>query len=150
EGLRLDAFLARHLSSLGASLSRSEIAELITSSQVRVNGYLSKKGERVHTEDTVSAPAVLPFSANAALAIRVVYTDEALVVLDKAAGIPSVALRHSETATAANFLAACFSETLTAGPRPLEAGLLHRLDTATSGLLLAARTPDAYTSLREQ
>jgi len=150
EGLRLDVFLSRHFSSLAPALSRREIAELITSSQVRVSGRPSKKGERVHAGDTISAPTVLPFPANAALAIGVVYTDDALVVLDKAAGIPSVALRYSETDTAANFLAARFPETLTAGPRPLEAGLLHRLDTATSGLLLAARTPHAYASLREQ
>jgi 23S rRNA pseudouridine1911/1915/1917 synthase len=150
EGLRLDVFLSRHLSSLAPALSRREIAELITSSQVRVNGRPGKKGARVHAGDTISAPAALPFPANAALAIRAVYTDDALVVLDKAAGIPSVALRHLETETAANFLAARFPETLTAGPRPRECGLLHRLDTATSGLLLAARTPDAYASLREQ
>ncbi|HJY80830.1 MAG TPA: RluA family pseudouridine synthase [Candidatus Binatia bacterium] len=146
EALRLDAFLARHFS----RLSRREIAELIASGQARVNGRLSKKGARVHLGDTITAPAVLTLSANAALSIRVIYADSALIVLDKAAGIPSVALRHSETNTAANFLAACFPETLRAGPRSLEGGLVHRLDSATSGVLLAARTPDAYASLREQ
>lgn len=150
EGLRLDAFLVSHLSSCVPSLSRREIAELITARQVRVNGHPRKKGERVHAGDTITAPAVLPFPANAALSIRVVDADDALVVLDKAAGIPSVARRHAETDTVANFLAARFPETLTVGPRPLECGLLQRLDTATSGLLLAARTPDAYASLREQ
>jgi 23S rRNA pseudouridine1911/1915/1917 synthase len=150
EGLRLDAFLSRHLASLAPWLSRREIAELIAASQVCVNGRPSKKGDRVHAEDIISAPAMLRLHANAALAIRVVYTDPTLVVLDKPAGIPSVALRYSETETAANFLAARFPETRTAGPRPLEGGLLHRLDTGTSGLLLAARTPDAYRSLREQ
>ncbi|HEV8713734.1 MAG TPA: RluA family pseudouridine synthase [Candidatus Binatia bacterium] len=150
EGLRLDAFLAGHLSSLVPSLSRREIAELITARRVRVNGRPSKKGERVCAGDTVTAPAMLPFPANAALPIRVVYAEDTLVVLDKAAGIPSIALRHSETDTVANFLAARFPETVTAGPRPLECGLLQRLDTATSGLLLAARTPDAYASLRRQ
>jgi 23S rRNA pseudouridine1911/1915/1917 synthase len=150
EGLRLDVFLSRRLSALAPRLSRREIAELITASQVCVNGHPSKKGDRIHAGDLISAPAMLRVHANAALAIRVVYTDPTLVVLDKAAGIPSVALRYSETGTAANFLAARFPETLTAGPRPLEGGLLHRLDTDTSGLLLAARTPDAYLSLREQ
>ena len=150
EGLRLDAFLASHLSSPVPSLSRRAIAELITARQVRVNGRPGKKGQRVHAGDTIIAPVALSLPANAALSIRVVYTDDALVVLDKAAGIPSVALRHSETDTVANFLAARFPETVTAGPHPLECGLLQRLDTATSGLLLAARTPDAYASLREQ
>jgi 23S rRNA pseudouridine1911/1915/1917 synthase len=64
--------------------------------------------------------------------------------------MPSVALRHTDTQTVANFLIAQFPETAGAGPRPLEAGLVHRLDTDTSGLLLAARTPLAYATLREQ
>jgi 23S rRNA pseudouridine1911/1915/1917 synthase len=76
--------------------------------------------------------------------------DTTFVVLDKPAGIPSVALRYTQTDTVANFLTAHFPETAQAGPRPLEAGLVHRLDTDTSGLLLAARTPDAYVALREQ
>lgn len=150
EGFRLDAFLASRLAALASSLSRREIAELITARQVRVNGRPSKKGARVHAGDTITTPVTLSFSANAALSIRVVYADDTLVVLDKAAGIPSVALRHSETGTVANFLAARFPETLSISPRPLECGLLHRLDTATSGVLLAARTPDAYVSLRDQ
>lgn len=144
--LRLDTFLAAHL----AAVPRREIAELIASGQARVNGRLSKKGGRVRAGDTVSAPALLSLPANAALPIGVIYADDALVVLDKPAGIPSLAHRHSETNTVANFLVARFPETARAGPHPLESGLVQRLDTATSGLLLAARTPSAYATLREQ
>jgi len=150
EGLRLDAFVAGRLAPRVPSLSRREIAELITARRVRVNGRPGKKGERVRAGDAVTAPAALPLPANAALSLRVVYADDALVVLDKAAGIPSVALRHTESGTVANFLAARFPETIAAAPRPLDCGLVQRLDTATSGLLVAARTPDAYASLREQ
>jgi 23S rRNA pseudouridine1911/1915/1917 synthase len=64
--------------------------------------------------------------------------------------MPSVAVRHIDTHTVANFLTTHFPETTMAGARPLDAGLVHRLDTETSGLLLAARTPDAYAALREQ
>jgi 23S rRNA pseudouridine1911/1915/1917 synthase len=72
------------------------------------------------------------------------------VVVNKPAGMPSVAVRHTDTHTVANFLTAHFPETTMAGARPLDAGLVHRLDMETSGLLLAARTPDAYAALREQ
>jgi 23S rRNA pseudouridine1911/1915/1917 synthase len=71
-------------------------------------------------------------------------------VANKPSGIPSIALRHDETDTVANFLLAHFPEIAAASPRPLEAGIVHRLDTATSGVLLAARTVQAYRALREQ
>ena len=77
------------------------------------------------------------------------FADEALLILDKPAGIPSIALRHDETNTVPNFLLAHFPETATVSPRPLETGVVHRLDTSTSGLLLVARTPFAYTTLRQ-
>ena len=144
--VRLDAFLARHL----AALSRREIAELIASGRVQLNRHPGKKGARVAEGDTVTAPLVSSLTPNARIPVRIVYTDDALVVLDKPAGVPCVALRHAETDTVANFLLAHFPETATAGTRPLESGLLQRLDTDTSGVLLAARSPYAYAALREQ
>jgi len=146
EALRLDTFLAHRL----PSLSRREIVELVASGRARLNGHPGKKGTWVHQGDIITAPSAPALAPNPDLPIAVRYVDDAVVVLDKAAGIPSIALRHTETETVANFLVASFSETLTVGPRSLECGLIHRLDTATSGLLLAARTPAAYASLREQ
>lgn len=145
-GLRLEAFLAPTF----PSYSRREITELISTGQVFLNGHPTKKGMRVQVGDTVVAPAALPLRPNATLPIKVVYADDTVVVLDKPAGIPSLALRHDEMDTVANFLLACFPDTSAAGSHSLEAGLVHRLDTPTSGLLLAARTPFAYSSLREQ
>ncbi|MBI3300623.1 MAG: hypothetical protein HYZ72_00875 [Deltaproteobacteria bacterium] len=136
EAWRLDTFLAARL----RPLPRRDIVELIARGQVLLNGRPGKKGLRVRVGDTVTAPAALSLPPNPALPIDVVYADDTVLVLDKPAGIPSLALRHSETDTVANFLVARFPETVTAGPRPLESGVVHRLDTATSGLLLAART----------
>ena len=144
--VRLDTFLATRLQ----PLPRRDIAALIASGQVLLNGRTSKKGLRVHAGDTVTAPVVCSVRPNPALPIAVVYADDTVVVLDKPAGIPSLALRHTETDAVTNFLVARFPETVTVGPRPLESGLVHRLDTPTSGLLLAARTPAAYASLRKQ
>ncbi len=146
ETLRLDTFLTHRL----PSPSRREIAELVASGRARLNGHPGKKGTRVRQGDIITAPSVPALAPNPDLPIAVIYVDDAVVVLEKAGGIPSIALRHTETDTVANFLVASFPETLTVGPRSLECGLIHRLDTATSGLLLAARTPAAYTSLREQ
>jgi 23S rRNA pseudouridine1911/1915/1917 synthase len=94
--------------------------------------------------------AHLRLTPNPTLPILILHKDVNFVIVDKPAGIPSLALRHTETDTVANFLVSHFPETALAGSHALEAGLVHRLDTETSGLLLAALTPPAYATLREQ
>lgn len=145
-GRRLDVFLSACL----RDFTRREIVEWIAAGKARINGRVSAKGALVRAEDTVTLtiPAIL--RPNPDLPVRILYVDAAIVVLDKPSGIPSVALRHDETDTVANFLLARFPEVATASPRPLEAGIVHRLDTATSGVLLTARTTQAYNILRER
>jgi len=145
---RLDAFLASCLS----HLSRRTIQELIDTGQVLISGRKGKKGWRLIAGEEVfilqpPAPYLQP---NPSLPVRLLYTDEDLVILDKPAGTPSHALRYTETNTAANFLVAHFPELAQVGKSPLEAGLAHRLDTATSGLLVATRNTHAYAFLRKQ
>lgn len=146
DALRLDAFLSRRLT----TLSRRECRALITEKHVLLNGRPTAKGVRVQRRDLVSvslpsAPTVPPV-----LPVTVEYSDDSIIIVNKPSGLPSVALRPTEAHTVATVLGAQFPETREAGSRPLEAGLVHRLDTDTSGLLLAARTPAAYTALREQ
>lgn len=143
--LRLDAFLHSRLS----AVARREIIEWIAAGRVYINARPGKKGDRLHTGDHVSLVVLASLAANPQLAIRVLFADEALLILDKPTDIPSIALRHDETDTVPNFLLAHFRETATASPRPLEAGVVHRLDTSASGLLIVARTPFTYTELRK-
>ena len=82
--------------------------------------------------------------------IRIVYESPSVLGLDKPPDIPSIALHYTDTQSVPNFLLAHYPETVTASPTPLETGVVHRLDTPTSGLLLAARTADAYRALRAQ
>jgi 23S rRNA pseudouridine1911/1915/1917 synthase len=84
------------------------------------------------------------------LQIPVLYEDGDLIAVDKPAGMPSHALRADETDTVANFLLARFPEVAGIGTHTLEAGLVHRLDTETSGVLLAARNAAAHRALRRQ
>jgi 23S rRNA pseudouridine1911/1915/1917 synthase len=143
--LRLDAFLHAHL----PAVAKREIIEWIGAGRVHINARPGKKGDRLHSGDHVSLAALATLAANPHLAMRVLFADEAFLILDKPAGIPSIALRHHETDTVPNFLLVHFPETAAASPRPLEAGVVHRLDTSTSGLLIVARTPFAYTALRQ-
>jgi 23S rRNA pseudouridine1911/1915/1917 synthase len=150
EPARLDAFLARHLPRCSRRLAQRAIA----AGEVRVNGRRGRKGDLVKSNDVVQVPEhlvtppVLP--PNPQLAVPVLFEDAALIAVDKPAGMPSQALRAQETGTVANFLLARHPAMAAAGTSDREAGIAHRLDTDTSGVLLAARTAEAYRSLRRQ
>ncbi|HVN85071.1 MAG TPA: RluA family pseudouridine synthase [Candidatus Binatia bacterium] len=148
---RLDVFLARVL----PNGSRQRAQTLIASDAVRVNGRRRTKGSLVATGDVVrvegdaaASPAALP--DNPDLRVPILYEDPDILVVDKPAGMPSHALRLDERTTLANFLVTHFPDLRTVGPKPGEVGLVHRLDTDTSGLLLVARNEAAYSSLRGQ
>jgi 23S rRNA pseudouridine1911/1915/1917 synthase len=150
EPARLDLFLARHL----PRCSRRTAQRAIAAGEVRVNGRRARKGDLVKSNDVVEvpedlfAPPALP--PNPQLVIPILFEDSALIAVDKPAGMPSHALRAQETGTVANFLLAHDPAVAAAGATDREAGVVHRLDTDTSGVLLAARTADAYRSLRQQ
>lgn len=149
ESVRLDAFLARHL----AGASRRAIRDLIAAGGARVNGRRARKGDLVHPQDRVTLaglepPAAPRLIAQPELPVRVLFEDEAVVAIDKPPGMPTHPLRSGERGTAANFLAGRYPELAQVG-RPLEAGLVHRLDPGTSGVLLAARSDPAYRELRK-
>jgi 23S rRNA pseudouridine1911/1915/1917 synthase len=81
----------------------------------------------------------------------VIYEDETLLALNKPAGLPSVPRDEGDTSTAVD-LALKHCPTLSGlgrKDRPHEAGLLNRLDTATSGLLLFAKTQKAFDALEK-
>ncbi len=145
---RLDRFLAGAL----PHASRRLLRQVAADGRVRVNGKLAGKGAYVRPGDVVSVPDELvtqrTLQTQADLAAPILYCDDHLFALDKPEGMPSVARNFLDNGTVANFLAARFPETSTLERGGLEAGLVHRLDTATSGVLVGARTPSAYSTLR--
>ena len=148
--VRVDRLLADSI----PGFSRSQVQRLLAEGAVRIDGRGVRKGELLHGERTLeveirSAPASdLP--ADEEPEIPVLFVDERCVAFDKPAGTPGHALRGGERGTVANFIAARFPECVAAGAKPLEAGLVHRLDTGTSGVLLAARDREAWKRLRGQ
>lgn len=141
---RLDTFLHEAL----PGWSRRLVRRLIGDGAVRVNGRPAAKGIRLAPGDRVTLPE-LPagIAPEPALALPVLHADAALVAVDKPGGMRSHALDPRERGTAAAFLLAHYPEMAGVGDA-LAPGLVHRLDTGTSGLLVAARTPDAYRALR--
>jgi 23S rRNA pseudouridine1911/1915/1917 synthase len=141
---RLDAFVHATM----PALSRRLVHRLIADGDVRVNGRRVPKGERLRPGDAVTLPA-LPGSIapEPELALPVAYEDDWLVAVEKPGGMPGHALDPRQRGTAAAFLLARNPEMATVGD-PLAPGLVHRLDTGTSGLLLAARTAAAHAAAR--
>lgn len=153
-GLRLDRWLCLALPGLGRAGAR----RLIEGGNVRVNGRHARGGERLASGDRVALaePAEAERTGSAPrtalpepeLPLRVCYEDAHMVAVDKPAGMPSHPLRAGERGTLAGALLARYPEMAGIGYAPDQAGLVHRLDTDTSGLVLAARSPEAFEALR--
>ena len=144
---RLDHYLVR----LGLASSRRRARELIADDRVRVNGRRFPKGasvtgdERVELLEPVPPPEILP---NPTVEIPVLYEDAAVIVVNKPGLMPCHPLRAGERDTVMNAVVARYPETAFDAGKPLEGGLVHRLDNATSGALMIARNPAALKALR--
>lgn len=81
---------------------------------------------------------------------RIVYEDNYIILVDKPGGIPTHMLRPEEKGTIVNFLIEHCPSIIGVGTSPLMSGLVHRLDTDTSGLVLAAKDNEGFLNLRRQ
>lgn len=140
-GVRLDQFLAAPLG------SRAHAQQLIDAQRVRVNGRLRPKRALVHEGDLVEvaeppAPAAADDGPHAPFGV--VYEDEHLLVIDKPAGVVVHPARGHATGTLAQALGA----RATGGEEPSRAGIVHRLDRDTSGLLVVARSEVVHRALK--
>ena len=145
---RLDHYLVR----TGFAPSRRVAQELVERGMVRINGRRSKKSEIVGAEDRVEVDAAdrrAAIEPNAGLALEVIHEDAAVIVVNKPGGVPCHPLDAGERDTVMNAVVARFPETATVGEKPLEGGLVHRLDNGTSGALLIARNRGAFEKLRD-
>jgi 23S rRNA pseudouridine1911/1915/1917 synthase len=140
---RLDACVR----ALAPELSRRLVRSLVAEGAVRVNGRPARKGDRVGEGDVVELPAIAPLAPDPDVALAILYEDDAVVAVDKPGGMPAHALDPRQRGTLAGALLARHPELAHVGD-PLAAGLVHRLDTGTSGVLLAARTADVHRALR--
>ena len=150
-GVRLDAVLL----GMYPSSTRAFVREAVESGKVLVNGRRAAKGLKLRGGERIAVSELLEAQdnlvrPNPAIRPRIVFEDDALLALDKPAGLPVQPLSCSETTTLMNGVAARYPECIPLGDRPLMAGALHRIDADTSGLVLAARTAEAFEALRAQ
>lgn len=129
--------------------TRTEARELCRSGAVRLDGRRVNKGARASAGATLeielpSLAVVLP-EPELPLDVRLVRED--VVVVYKPAGMATVPLERGERGTLASALIARFPEMVGIGHRPREPGVIHRLDTHTSGLVIAARDAETFERL---
>jgi 23S rRNA pseudouridine1911/1915/1917 synthase len=140
EGARLDAFLAEPLG------SRARAQRLIEAGAVLVDGRSAPKRHRLSAGEVVTVdeppPAPLPDLPEAAFAVP--YRDEHLLVVDKPAGVVVHPARGHHSGTLAQALAGVAA----GGEDAARAGIVHRLDRDTSGLLVVARSEAVHRALR--
>jgi 23S rRNA pseudouridine1911/1915/1917 synthase len=145
-GLRFDQALAR----LVPQHSRSRLSDWIDAGKVTLDGSVvaGKRrlagGERIVVMTGDDAPAL--HDAPQAIALTIVHEDAAIIVVDKPAGLVVHPGSGNRDGTLLNALLH-HAPALAGLPR---AGIVHRLDKDTSGLLVVAKTPTAQTDLVRQ
>ena len=149
--VRLDAFVRRCL----RHLSRRELMSAVDNKLFWIDGRTGKKGEKLKVGQTVTfrGPEEWLFIQPPPvkqLEVPIIYEDSSFLVVDKPAGMAIHGFSGRDTDTLANLLVARRPELLTVGKSRWEPGLVHRLDRETSGLVLVAKTPAAFDSLRLQ
>jgi len=152
-GLRLDVFLTRQ----PEVVSRSHARKLLEQGKVLVDGRVQKAGQEVSAGQVVcfdprlDLPLPGPAGAVAELALRIVHEDDYLLVVNKQAGLachPAEGPRPPETTLVDLALAHAGNLTPLSGEdRP---GIVHRLDRETSGVMVIAKTDEAYLFLKGQ
>ena len=145
DGMRLDACLANLL----PDYSRNIMKRWITDGNVYINGNSCRPRDKVHTDDDIKIDAEMQDRTTAqaeAIDLVTVFEDEDVLVINKPPGLVAQPARGNWEGTLVNALLH-HSPELSKLPR---AGLIHRLDKDTSGLLVIAKTLQAHTWLVDQ
>ncbi len=149
-GKRLDAWLAGAIADLG----RNRAKRLIVDGRVRVGGRTIvepkrpvKPGETVDVDLPPAEPARV---AGEAIALDIVYEDDALIVIDKPAGLVVHPAAGNQTGTLVNALIAHCGASLSGIGGVARPGIVHRLDKDTTGLMVVAKTDAAHRGLAAQ
>ncbi|MCY3035802.1 MULTISPECIES: RluA family pseudouridine synthase [Aerococcus] len=151
QNLRLDRYLSQRLD----SYSRSEIAQWIKTGQVKVNKQVVKPSYRLSPMDKISLAIEeeqkLPIVGES-LDLDIVYEDKDLLVINKAKGMVVHPSKGHLSGTLVNALLAYAQKshfTLSDLGDYYRPGIVHRLDKDTSGLMVVAKSDQAYQALLE-
>lgn len=145
-GLRIDSFLSANL-----EISRTKVASDIDAGAVKINGKVATKSQRLNLNDEIKyvpieKPIVDP--KDQVIDIKVLYSDDDIVVVDKPFGVAAHASPGWEGPTVTASIAAKGHRISTSGV-PERQGIVQRLDVGTSGVMVVAKSDFAYENLKE-
>jgi 23S rRNA pseudouridine1911/1915/1917 synthase len=149
DGMRVDAGLSRLL-----GLSRTVVAGLAEDGAVRTDGRALDKSDRlvagswleISLPEPKRAPSQ-PAAADVVDGLRRLYEDDDIVVVDKPVGVAAHPSPGWTGPTVAGGLAALGVRLSTSGAAERQ-GIVHRLDAATTGIMVVAKSERAYTALK--
>jgi 23S rRNA pseudouridine1911/1915/1917 synthase len=147
-GKRLDAFLHERL----PEFSRSRLQAWIRDKRVLVDASPARSAYILHGRESVSVEPAAPPPLKAVaeeLPLEILYQDEDVVVVNKAAGMVVHAGAGHTEGTLVNALLHHFGS-LSSVNGDLRPGIVHRLDRYTSGVLVVARNDQAHQTLGKQ
>jgi 23S rRNA pseudouridine1911/1915/1917 synthase len=151
-GKRLDVFIGH----FEPHLSRTQIQETIRDGRSLVNGAAQKPGYKVKSGETVTInlpePKVFEVLPEP-IPLNVIYEDRHIIVLNKPPGLVMHPAPGNYTGTLVNALLYHYGSLPSSAPPGSErerAGIVHRLDRDTSGVIVVARTQEALRSLSAQ
>ncbi len=148
-GERVDAFLAR----AAESLSRAAAQKLLEGGNVRRNGKIARKNERLNLGDavTVELPEPRPVALRPTeMPLEIVYEDADVLVINKPKGLVVHPAAGHEDDTLVNGLLFARAGSLSGINGELRPGIVHRIDKDTSGLLAVAKNDFAHRMLASQ
>jgi 23S rRNA pseudouridine1911/1915/1917 synthase len=147
-GERIDSALTRVL-----GLSRTAVVRLLEDGDITTSGKAMAKSDKVTAGQIIEVlmpeeknPEPIPLTPIPGLSI--IYNDESIVVIDKPVGCAAHPSPGWEGPTVVGALTAAGYTISTSGPAE-RAGIVHRLDVGTSGLMVVAKTDQAYTFLKD-
>jgi 23S rRNA pseudouridine1911/1915/1917 synthase len=143
-GLRLDVFIAKKY----PQFARAALSILFDKHIVLVNSEVTKAGYKLKSGDKISLDETRLFKKPQAINLPIIYEDENVIVINKPAGV----LTHSKGSinsepTVATFIEPYINSFELLGNR---AGIVHRLDRATSGVIITAKNLATMSFLQKQ
>lgn len=138
---RLDHYLSTQVT----NVSRSFLQQLIDKGTITVNGETKKTGYKLRDGDTIEVDYDFSEMKQLEIDLPILYEDDDCLVINKPTGV----LSHSKGAfnpegTVASFIVPKLTY------EGDKAGIVHRLDRATSGVIICAKTPEAMSHLQKQ
>jgi 23S rRNA pseudouridine1911/1915/1917 synthase len=152
-GHHTDIRLDRYLTDAVQNASRNKVQKAIKEGLVLVNGEAVKASYLVQPGDEIAAEMMkpkIPSLEAEALDLDIIYEDEALLLVNKPAGMVVHPAYGNWTGTLVNGLLHHVLELSGLNEDAVRPGIVHRIDKGTSGLLVVAKTDEAHRNLAAQ